>query len=227
MLTEQVSLDNSCSWILVSHHAVVFSATSIQVNRASGSVTTLFDRDAAANGGIFFDLEGTGAVAVTITALDLNFEIQGSTGTVEVWTRAGTVNGNEQTAAGWTSVGSSATFTTKNFDTPTAVPGIPSFSVMPGEIVGVAIVTSLPHSYSDGDSTNEIYLSSDGLLQVTGFSIGSAPFTGGGILNFPRVVNANIYYDYDEMEPECNVLNWMFAVIVKVLTLGLVRWCGL
>lgn len=206
---------------------------SIKLHQASRSVATLFDANAARIGAMFFDLENVGAVGVTITGLELNYAYlqctpSPCTGRVKVLTREGTGSGYETSPTGWTEI-LSTPVTAEDTDIPTPLPDLPSFSVMPGEVLGVAVEGQLRHALSTVDGTNKVYLSSDGLLQVTAVSYAGDPFTDGSNVDNQGVVNANIYYD--EMDPPdepetCNGFNWILAVIVKVLTLGLVRWCG-
>lgn len=229
-------LQHAMTSIIACSHMCCFSALLGNME----SVTTLFDGGNAlvTTGGVYFDLQGTGADGVTVTGFDFNIQDEFCSPnpscpgpfSVDVHTRIGTASGQEGSADGWNLVGSRGMVTPEAGNMPTPFRDIVSFSVMPGEIVGVAVVASFDPSanngieYTNGDGTNEVYLSDDGLLQVTGLSSGLAPGEGAGGINSPRVINTNVYYD-PQTSTDCRLFCKIVVVIKKVIcfiTFGLV-----
>lgn len=113
------------------------------INNQSGALTTLFTANNAGSdtGGIYFDLEVVGGQPVTIQSWDVN--IAQGTWDVAVWYRSGTYQGFEQTASGWTLLGTKTGLLSQwigglysNTPTPLSVGGL---TLQPGQVYGIAM----------------------------------------------------------------------------------------
>ena len=154
------------------------------------SLTTLF---AANNGfaGNMFDLVSD--KPVTIVGFDTNLSVPGSTNTVEVYWRTGTVAGAENSAAGWTLMGTDANVISAGADNPSPV-DVGGLTMTPGQVYGIYVnVASYPSAgmrYTNGGPT--VYSNAD-LQLTTYFGKGNPAFTGRTFS--PRRWNGTVYYN--------------------------------
>ncbi len=157
-----------------------------------GSLTTLFTSN---NGfaGNMFDI--TPSVDLTITGVDINVTMLGTTATVDVWYKLGTSHGFESNAAAWTYIGSYAG-TSVGADLPTFMNMLGNGVVFQaGMTYGIYIdLTSYGVNtlkYTNGPTGGSTYANAD-LSLLTNAGKGSG-FAGGTFQ--VRDWNGTIYYD--------------------------------
>jgi hypothetical protein len=161
-----------------------------QAKKASGSLTTLFDRNNN-NAGVTFDLEVLARGGIVVKRFDANITATDEndlTGPIQVWTRPGTAEGFADSATGWTSRGSAdVTAQGENERTPVPI----SFRLPQGEY-GVAFGApgsdpDLNVHYTNGSETFE----NGDLRLVSGRGLDAPIFSDEG---GPRIWNGTIYY---------------------------------
>jgi hypothetical protein len=154
---------------------------------AQSPLTTTFanNNSGSIGGGVYFDVNVTNPAGITIAALDLNVT---GTGSVDVYTIAGTRVGNQTNQPAWTLV-SSGTVNNAAFGGPTWIDLAP-FALAPGTY-GMALAgVGVGHAYTNGNGFNQSYSNAD--LGVACGEATNVAFSGS--LFTPRVVNARFYY---------------------------------
>ena len=157
--------------------------------------TTVFGaNNGGAPGGVaFFDVTATQAVA--FSSLETNFDATvGSPVGMEVWTTPGTFTGNETNAAVWTMVAmDDGLATSAGLDTPTVINLAAPFT-LPAGTTGVALIAvGDGHRYTNGNGTNEMSVSADGVLTLNLGSGQNTPFTSTPFN--PRVWNGTLCHE--------------------------------
>ena len=171
--------------------------STVQVDQ-TGSLTTSF---VGGNGfaGNTFDIENIGADPITINGWDVNLNVPGSTNTIEIYWRAGTSVGFENSSAGWTQLGSDAAVTSAGENNPSAVT-MPSFTIQTGELFGFYVDLA---NYGSGTSiryTNggPTVFSNTEISLTTYVGKGNPAFTGSTFSY--RQWNGTVYYDIVPVE---------------------------
>ena len=148
--------------------------------------------------GILFDL--TPSVDITVDSFDVN--LGASTGTqvpVDVYWRAGTVQGNQNNATGWTLLGS-ASVVAQGPDTATSVP-IGGLGMASGQTYGIYIRVS--NTFGQGsirytNSSDPPPTTSNGQLALRSFYGHQNEGAGNPLLSgsffYPRQFNGTVYY---------------------------------
>jgi hypothetical protein len=156
---------------------------------AAGSLTTLF---ASNNGfaGNMFDITPT--ADLEITAIDINVTAAGTLAEVDVWYRAGTSVGFENSSAGWTFLGSYSG-TSAGQDLPTNIDMAGNgMTFLGGQSYGMYVdltsYSTQTFRYTNGANT---YSNAD--LSLT-TNVGKGSGFGGSTFT-PREWNGTIYYD--------------------------------
>ena len=153
---------------------------------------------------VYFDLEAINHT--TLEAIAANYEAvpgPGGSGTVglEMYVRAGTHVGNE-TAGGWTLA---ARDDGTAFPAPANAPTYLSLDrtvVLPRGRTGIALVAvGARPRYTVGDGTNQVFVSPDGNLRLTGGSAADMPFSG--FLYEPRVWNGQLFCSETPPQATC------------------------
>ena len=157
-------------------------------------VETMFESNngGSIGGAIYFDVIAT--EAVTVSGLTTNISERGALIGMEMWTRNGTFAGNEASPAGWNLAATSdGTAVAAGDDLQTAIKFM-SPANLPAGRTGVALVLfGGGHDYTNGNGTNEVHTSHDGILTIEAGSATNVPFTGG--VFSPRVWNGTLCYD--------------------------------
>jgi hypothetical protein len=161
-----------------------------------GSLTTLFAQNNNFAGNAFDIVAQTD---LTVVSFDINLDSIGQPYTIEVWTRPGTANGNEQNA-GWAMLGS-AVVVGNGIDVPTPLP-VGGLAMTSGQTTGVIIscvqcVTGVGGFHYTNGGPN-IYSNAD--LDIITYS-GISPFPPASVF-FPRQWNGTVYYDFDPISVE-------------------------
>ena len=154
-------------------------------------ISTLFAQNNGGDpgGAVYFDINVTNPAGITIEKLFTNTTASFVLGTMDVYTRSGTISGFQTSLAGWTLV-SSGLGDSAGINNPSEF-DVTDFSLGVG-VTGISIVSSSSwrHSYTNGDGSNQFYSNSD--LSLTLGSATNSPFTG-TVFN-PRVWNGTIEY---------------------------------
>jgi len=189
--TASITLTEPAAWVVSAVVTNVPSATSTigAVNLTVGGATPLY---AAAGGAVsnantstsyYYEAQVFDVIATNdlgITSLDIKTGA-GINGTVEVFYRNGTANGNELSSATWINAYSS---TALNVNTAGTVSNLPvNITVNAGDTVGIYIYCSLSMSYNYGSGLmaySNIHASDANLSLTTGRTSGNATgsFTG-------------------------------------------------
>ena len=148
-------------------------------------VTTYANNNGGAVGGaVYFDLNVTNPAGITLNGLSVN--VTGS-GSVDLFTVAGTSVGNETNIGAWT-LSSSGTITGGVAGAPTSAVGFAPVQ-LPFGTYGLAIrANGVSHNYTNGTGANQTYTTADWVLQAGEAS--NTAFTA-PLFN-PRVVNATL-----------------------------------
>ena len=171
---------------------------SVYVPANAGSITTTFGSNNSSAGNMF-DVSTFGN-ALTITGLDVNIG-SGSTH-ISLYTRSGTYNGFQNSAAGWTLQGS-ILVTSAGTNNPTFV-DIADFGLAASSVTGFYVTNSdfisnaIRMSYTNGNNT---YSNSDIQLNL-GIGKGNPDFTGSTFS--PRTWNGTVYYEVSEPVSGCS-----------------------
>lgn len=185
------------------------------------SITTLFASNNFGNpgGAVYFDVL-VGPNALSITGFDINTESTTAFTNFQVWTFAGTSQGNE-TSAGWVEV-ATGSGTGAGVDNPTPVSLSNSFTLNAGTLYGFALVAdpSFSHHYTNGNGTNQAYANADLALSLG--SASNVPFTAP--IFSPRVWNGTIYYNVVSAVPDTgSTLALLGISVLGLIALGR-RW---
>ncbi|MEO6594148.1 MAG: hypothetical protein ABIP94_05295 [Planctomycetota bacterium] len=167
--------------------AFAFLSLSAAPLAAQSPLTTTFINNNAGGvgGGVYFDLNVTDPLGITITGIDLNLS---GTGSVDIYTTPGTRTGVQTTQSAWTLVSSGAvTSAVPGAVSPVAITAFPlAFGSHGIALAGVNVA----HSYTNGTGTNQTFVTAQVTLNAGEAS--NLAFAGG--LFTPRVVNTNIYF---------------------------------
>ena len=132
------------------------------------SVTTL---TSSGNGqsGTMFDVVNISATPILIGSFDQCFFNAGTSATIEIYTKAGTWNGSQQTPAAWTLVGSTTSFTHGVAPTLDALPITVNVVIAPGATQGFYITGDVGTTvaYTTGASQLGTVIGSDSTIQIT------------------------------------------------------------
>ncbi len=168
-----------------------------RVQPASGQcLDTIFaqNNEGSLGGAVYFNANVSAAANLGVTGVTLNagsLAAPGTAFTLQVYTKAGTFSGFEQTPAAWT-LRATGSGVTAAINSPTTVTLNNWFELTAGSNNGVALVLSgaANHTYTNGTGGNQNY-SNANLTIATGSST-NGPFSGG--VNTPRVFNGSLCY---------------------------------
>jgi len=160
------------------------------------SVTTL---TSSGNGqsGTMFDVVNISATPILIGSFDQCFFNAGTSATIEIYTKAGTWNGSQQTPAAWTLVGSTTAFTHGVAPALDALPIPVNVTILPGATQGFYITGDVGTTvaYTTGANQLGTVIGADASLQVTA-GVG-VPYPFGAPFGLPtagRLWNGRVNY---------------------------------
>ncbi|MCD4701368.1 MAG: hypothetical protein K8S24_05865 [Candidatus Aegiribacteria sp.] len=158
-----------------------------------GFLTTIFAQNNNFAGNSFDIIASTD---LTVVGFDVNLDTNLPSWTVQVWTRAGTADGFEQSATGWTLLGTDVVVGAGS-DLPTHV-NVGGLSMLNGETVGVIItvveaVASVGGFFYTNGGPNTYSNAEMSVITYRGLSDGFPP---GSVFTY-RAWNGTVHYDFD------------------------------
>ncbi len=148
--------------------------------------------------GTMFDIVNTSAASIAITGFDQVFSTTGSAD-VEVYTKAGTWNGFENTAAAWTLAGSATAVAHQGPPNLTPLPIALNVAIAAGATqafyITATAATATNVSYTTGVAGIGAVIGTDGLIQVLGGPGKTYPFGSSfGLPTQGRLWNGQVHY---------------------------------
>lgn len=176
--------------------AVALALTVGALAAQSGTLTTTFanNNGGAVGGVVYFDLQANGG-DVTITDMDLNLNVAGVLGSIDIYTFPVTAFGNEAlgVAGGWVLHSNDPVTAAGGGQLSNFVLSSP-LTITAGTSIGVALVANgVQHAYTTGTAPFPLVYESCPLMLTAG-TASNVPFTAG--LFTPRVVNTSIHYTH-------------------------------
>jgi len=129
-------------------------------------------------GGVYFTMTLT--QQVTFSGLETNYDVAvGSSVGIAMWTTPGTHAGNEANPAAWTQVGvDNGQATAQGFNVPTPINFAAPVTLAAGSY-GIALISvGDGHRYTNGNGTNQNFVSSNGVIALSLGTATNVPFAG-------------------------------------------------